>query len=305
MELHLKQRPRKLDQVIGQVRAVKTIKNLHSNNRLPHCTLLYGPSGCGKTTLARIVMSLVNCHKTDTTEINCAGDRGIDLARTIERKVRMKPIAGESRGWILDEAHKLTNDAQNMLLKIFEETPSWAYFVLASTDHQKILPTVRTRCTEIKVEALSKDDLKLIVQNACDKNKLKVKASVIDRIAEVSDGCGRKALVLLQQVGDFETEKEQLEAVQKADTKRQAIEIARALLDTRTDWTKMRGILQGVTEDPETIRYMVLGYMSKVLLNSSNLRAYQVIKSFRRNFYDGKGADLIGSCYELICFKPK
>jgi DNA polymerase-3 subunit gamma/tau len=158
-EFHLSQRPTTFGEVVGQPRAVAQLTQMGRDDRRPHLLLFVGPSGCGKTTLARIVRRKLRCGEADFMEVNAANNRGIDMVRDIEQRIGLAPIDGDCRVWLIDEAHALTPDAQGAFLKILEEPPSHVYFMLATTDPQKLKPTIRTRATEIVVYPVPPDDL--------------------------------------------------------------------------------------------------------------------------------------------------
>jgi DNA polymerase-3 subunit gamma/tau len=138
-ELYLKHRPSLFKQVIGQDDAVNVLQQLLKGDRFPHALLLSGPSGCGKTTLARICRDKLECTGADFQELNGADTRGIDTIREIRSHLNLRPMHGKCRIWYIDEAHKLSNDAQNALLKMLEDTPTTAYFMLATTEPNKLI----------------------------------------------------------------------------------------------------------------------------------------------------------------------
>jgi len=222
------------------------------------------------------------------------------MVRNIRREMNLAPIAGPVRVYLIDECHKLTGDAQNAFLKILEDTPKHVYFFLATTDPQKLLKTVKTRCTEFNLKELTPRGIKELIGKVAKKEKVKVSEDVTDKIINVCEGSARKVLVLLNQVIGLKDEDEQLDALGSSDSQEQAINIARALINKKTTWTEMKGILSDVKEDPEGLRYMILGYASSVLLKSQNDRAYEIINCFSSNFYDSKRAGLIAACYEVI-----
>jgi len=301
-ELYKKHRPQSLADLVGQPEAVRKLQAMQQGGRFPHTVLLSGPSGCGKTTIARIFRTLLNCGKSDFHEINAAEDRGIDLVREIKRRVSLAPMDGDSRIWLIDEAHQLTAPAQDAFLKELEDTPNWVYFILSTTDPQKLKNTIRTRCTDVVVKALNAKDMSTLVLSVAKKEKKKLTEEVVDKICEHSDGSARKALVLLNSIIDITDEEEQIQTIQKSDVQHQAIEIARALLDTRTKWTDMAKIIKAVEEDAESLRWMVLSYMEKVILGGGKLapRGFQVITAFSEPFYNTKRAGLTAACWEVI-----
>ena len=303
MELYRKYRPKKLDELVGQNSIVKMLQSMIDKNRIPHAILLTGQSGCGKTTIARILRKELKCGKHDFNELNCADNRGIEDIRKIRRRMKQVAISGKCRIWLIDEAHKLTNDAQNALLKMLEDTPSHIYFMLATTDPQKLTRTIRTRCTEIAVKPLSATDMNKLLLSICKLEKEKTSKKVLAKIIEVSEGSARKALVLLNQVIELDDEDESLDAIKASTAEVAGIMIARALFNTYTKWPAMAQILKDTAkEEPEGLRWMILGYAKTILLSGSKLsnRAYLVIEAFREHFYDSKHAGLTAACYEIV-----
>lgn len=296
-EMHLEERPTAFKQVVGQDGAVAQLQALgKSPEGMPHCILFTGPSGCGKTTLARIVRRKLKCSDADFCEVNAADNRGIEMVRAIQGRVGLSPMDGESRVWLIDEAHALTSDAQGAFLKLLEEPPSHVYFMLATTNPEKLKPTIKTRCTTITVQAISEADLMGLVQRIGEERGTPLYGSVAAKLAEVAEGSARKALVLLQQVIGIEGEQKQIDVLQKADVKAAAFEIAKAL-QSGAKWPKVAALLRECDEDPEGIRWMILSYFSKVALGGDGGRAVAILEEFQENYFDTKKAGLIINCY--------
>jgi DNA polymerase-3 subunit gamma/tau len=301
-ELYKKYRPKTLKQMVGQDLAVKALQKMLEAGTVPHTLLFSGPSGCGKTTLARILKKALECSNEDFVEINCADFRGVDMVREIRQRMSLHPMLGKVRIWLIDEAHQLTKDAQNALLKMLEDTPAHVYFMLATTDPNKLANTIRTRSMEVRVLSLPPKVCIALLQKICAAESVQVSEEVLERIAEYSEGSARKALVLLGQVIALDDDEERLQAVLSNETKQQAIELARALINPRGKWADVAKLLKAIDEDPESLRYMVLGYASSVLLGGGALaaRAYLVVTAFRDNFYDSKKAGLVAACFEVM-----
>lgn len=304
MEIYKALRPKRFTEVLGQEDAIKSIEKLLSKDKMPHAILLTGPSGVGKTTIARILKELLHCSEQDFFEKNCADFRGIDDIREIRRHAGFKPMGGRCRIYLIDECHKLSNDAQNALLKLLEDTPRHVYFMLATTDPHKVIKTIHTRCSQIKLKPLDEKTLERVMAYAITRLKLKVPEEVVKGIIEVSEGSARKALVILEQVADLESEEEQLKAIESSTyNKEVAITLARALINRNGGWKEIAGILRAIEDqDAEGIRYCVLGYARACLLGGSKIapRAYVLIDLFAKNFYDSKHAGLAAACWEAM-----
>lgn len=301
--LYQKYRPTHLGDVFGQAEAVGILRSLRGN--LPHSILFTGPSGCGKTTLARILKTELECGDPDFTELNCADFRGIDMVREVRNRMGLAPISGKCRIWLIDECHKLTNDAQNAMLKMLEDTPRHIYFMLATTEPGKLLKTILNRCTSIAVKAINNKQLCELVARVSELEKTELSDEAIEKIAELADGSARAALVMLESVIGLPTPEEQIEALEKSDSKRASIDICRALLNPRTKWPEMCIILKGVDEEPETLRRMILGYATSVMLGGGKMvsRAFLIIQACRDHWYDCGRAGLVSACFEVISNK--
>ena len=301
-ELPRKYRPTKFSDVVGQLQAVTLLQQAGREGRVPHYLLFTGPSGCGKTTLARIMKDKLRCSDLDWTELNTADFRGIDAVREIRDRVNLEPIGGKSRIWLVDECHALTKDAQNAFLKILEEPPARVYFFLCTTEPQKLLPTMVTRATEIKVCLLKLQEMRELVNRVAAAEALKLGDGVADAIVEAAQGSPRKALVLLGQVVGAEGEEDQLARVSAGVSSSQAIDVARLLIKPNPSWSEVAKLLKECEDEPETVRRVVLGYCKSVLLGGGQLakRAYQIILCFEKPFYDSGQAGLAASCYEAI-----
>jgi len=306
IELYRKYRPKKFSEVIGQEDAIKSLISMGTRNEIPHALLFTGDSGTGKTTIARILRRKLGCSNNDFYEYNSADFRGIDTVRDIRSKIGMSPLNGKCKVYLLDECHQLSTAAQEGFLKLLEDTPSHVYFMLATTDPEKLKKTIITRCTEIKCRSLTTKELCELITKVINKEKQgsKFVDETVCRIAEAADGSARLALVLLHKVIGLENEEDQLKAIQTANVKAQGKTVAQALFKGVT-WKEMASILKEVDADPEKVRYSVLGYMKSILLKSGNDRAAMIIEEFRDHFYDSKAAGLAVSCFNIINSKQK
>jgi len=301
MELYRKYRPKRLKDVKGQTEAVNILKKKIEAGSIPHAILFHGPPGTGKTTLARIIARHVKCSQYDFQENNTADYRGIDSIREIRNVIHQAPINGQSRVWLLDEVHKATNDAQNAMLKLLEEPPDHVYFILCTTEPQKLISTIQQRCTVIRLLPIPPDDIEKIVKNVCKQEHIKLSDKVLEKLVEYAEGSAREALQILDKIYQLDSKSEQMAAIEKASVTAQVITIARQLLNPKTKWKQISPTLKQLeNEDAEQIRYIVLGYAKAVLLNKDTPRAFRMIEAFRDNFYDCKFAGIVAACYEVI-----
>lgn len=304
-ELPKKYRPKDLADVVGQPEAVRTLQGFIKQRRIPHAILLSGPAGCGKTTIARILRRHLGCvgsKKHNFYELNGASFRGIDTIRDITSKVSLRALGGGNRIWMIDECHQITSNGQDALLKTLEEPPHHVYFILATTDPQKLKKTIRSRCSPIRLGLLSGASLVKLIRKVATAEEMSLGEDVVNLIVERAEGSARNALVLLDMIRNINSTKKQIECIQKSDMKRQAIDLARALLQPRTTWSKVAAILRDIDEEAESIRWLVLSYAKTVLLGGGKLasKAYLMINAFRDNFYDSKDAGLAAACWEVI-----
>jgi DNA polymerase III subunit gamma/tau len=304
MELHRKLRPKTAAELVGQPEAAALLKVWEeSPAKIPHAILLHGPTGCGKTTTARLIVKLLKCSKHDFKEINAADTRGIDTVREVHSIGRKKALGGRTRVFLFDEAHQLTKkqggDAQTAMLKMLEEPPSHVYYLLATTDPEQLLPTIRGRCQSVQLSRLSsKDLLTLVGRSGGDK----LSADVKELLTDAADGSARNALVLLEKLLLLKNEKAQLDAIVNADSKKQGFDLARCLISPRSKWSDAAKILKALADEPETVRHIVLAYAATVLLGGGPLakRAYLLITAFQANFYESKRAGLVAACWEVL-----
>ena len=305
LELYRLHRPQSFKQILGQPEVVATLERLLKTGKMPHCLLMVGPSGVGKTTIARILKSKLNCGDPDYTEVNCAAvESPMDTVRSIQNRMHLAPIAGDCRIWLYDEIQSLsrTTFAQQALLKMLEDTPSHCYFFLCTTDPSKIIETIRTRCVQVKLRSLSVSEIQQLLAEVTIKEQATVSKQVLQKIAELANGSARQALQSLHKVIGLDSEEEQLNAVQSIDAETKGIDIARALLNPKSKWPDIARLINQVEEEPETIRRIILGYASKVLLGGGNMssRAYLILCQFENNWFDSAKSGLVRAAYEVF-----
>lgn len=300
MSLYNKYRPQSFEQIRGNVEMIRSLQSMFSDRaNLPHAFLLHGETGCGKTTVARIIAKELGCEGSDYREVDSADFRGIDTIREIRKNSQYQAMESKCRVWVLDECHMLSKDAQNALLKILEDTPKHVYFVLCTTDPQKLIPTVKGRCSQFQVNLLSDVQMQKLLQRIVRYEKQHMSQEVYDAIIKESNGRPRNAIVTLEQVLHVPEEDQLVMAQQGALIEGKSIDLCRALF-RRAPWSEVKLILTALKEqEPETIRRAVLGYCQAVLLKSDNVLAGRVLEEFIDPFYNSGFPQLVYACYSI------
>jgi len=225
-----KWRPHRFSDVVGQEHVITTLKNQLLNDRIGHAYLFSGPRGTGKTTVARILAKAVNCQNRefetdfsheksaepcnkcetclaisnstsfDVTEMDAASNRGIDEIRSLREKVKLAPSLCQYKVYIIDEAHMLTTEAFNALLKTLEEPPEHVIFILITTERHRILKTILSRCQDFEFRFLSHSQITSHLKKLCESENFSVTDDGLELIAQKSEGCLRDAQNLLEQL---------------------------------------------------------------------------------------------------------
>ena len=225
-----KWRPQAFHQVMGQEHVIKTLQNQIRLNRIGHAYLFWGPRGTGKTTVARLFAKTVNCAKRDSDaeagpdtpvepcnecefclditqgrsfdviELDAASNRGIDPIRELRENTKLAPAACSYKIYIIDEAHMLTQEAFNALLKTLEEPPPHVIFILATTEHHKIPKTIVSRCQDFDFRYMELNQIIGRLELICGEEGIEVDDQALSLIARQSEGCLRDAENALERV---------------------------------------------------------------------------------------------------------
>jgi DNA polymerase-3 subunit gamma/tau len=293
-DLALKYRPKSFDEVVGNEAQIKAVKDALAHGN--HVFLFTGDAGTGKTTLARICAAYLEASELDVHEINSSDNRGIDTAREIIEQTRYNPIDGKSVCWIIDEVHKATADWQNAMLRVLEEPPSYCYFFLCTTDPQKLISPLKTRCSIITTKLLDDVQMRQLLKRVMAGEEKKCGSEVLAKLMEVSGGCARRALKLLGKILWQEDEETQLEILDSDDSEGSAesIELCRVLVNEGATWAKVAEVLAKLDlTDCEGIRRQVLGYACAVALKQKkpSSRVIAMLEAFEAaNTFVGKGS---------------
>lgn len=219
--LYRKYRPKNLQEVVGQEHIKKALANAIDLNKISHAYLFTGPRGTGKTSVARILAKSLNCQQgptltpcevcpscvdiknstpMDVIEIDAASNRKVEDAQNILEKIQYIPVNGKYKIYIIDEVHMLTNHAFNALLKTLEEPPENVIFILATTEPQKVLETITSRCQRFDFRRITTDDIIHHLKSIAKLEKIKIEDDALFTIAKNAAGGMRDSLALLDQV---------------------------------------------------------------------------------------------------------
>jgi len=286
VELYRKYRPKTFDEMVGNKIAIKTIKQEIKHGA--RVFLLTGPAGTGKTTMARIMANYLNTGPLSLREINSAETRGIDSAREIMEQMRYNPSDGESMVWILDEFHQQTKPAQEAFLKPLEETPPHVYFFICTTNPEKLITPLKSRCSIVNMKPLRPEEMATLINRTAESEGIEISEGVVDRIIDLASGGSRRALKLLGKVLFLESEKDMLRALRDAgggDEAKETIDFCRALFKG-ANWATMTGLLSKMDlSEPESIRYAILGYGNSIMMRGYNARALHIMSAFSTDTY--------------------
>lgn len=198
--LYRKHRPQEWSDVIGQDHVVSVLEGSIKLEKIAHAYLFSGSRGTGKTSIARIFARALDVSENDVYEIDAASNRGIDDIREIRDGVHVLPFDSKYKVYIVDEAHMLTKEAFNALLKTLEEPPAHVIFILATTETDKIPETVLSRCQVFSFTKPNRDTLKNLVGKVAKKEGYTLEAGGSDLVALLGDGSFRDTLGILQKV---------------------------------------------------------------------------------------------------------
>ena len=277
--LYRRYRSQTFAEVVGQEHVTRTLRNAIANGQVAHAYLLAGPRGIGKTSIARIIAKAVNCPKTkngdpcdacencvqirdgrflDLIEIDAASNRGVDEMRDLREKVRFAPSQGTYKVYVIDEAHQLTSDAFNALLKTLEEPPPNVIFVLATTESQKIPATIVSRTQRFDLRRIPHKTMVQQLASIAKSEKMQVEPAALEAISRHAQGSLRDAESILDQVATFAEGKVRVEDVDELLGATDWEETS-ALFDAlaTNDASKAVGLVRTLVDDGRDLRLFV------------------------------------------------
>jgi DNA polymerase-3 subunit gamma/tau len=300
--LYKKYRPASLEEIKGNAPVVQALsKMLATTEKVPHAILLHGGTGCGKTTIGRIIKNHLDVHDQDFAEINSSNNRGIDTIRELTKNSRFKPLKSPFRIYLIDECHKMTNDAQNAFLKDLEDTPEHVIYILCTTEPKKVISAIRGRCQIFELKPLENNQMKRLLKGILRKEKESLDDAVMSQIMESSEGHPRNAIQLLENVLSVDEDKRLEAAKSIEDNKAESIELARLLIKM-SNWKSVCRVLSNLkgNTEAESVRRVVLGYCQAILLKGDSENAGIIMEHFIDPFYDTGFPQLVYACYCVI-----
>lgn len=302
--LYRKYRPHKFDDVIGQEKVVSALQNSLKSDKVGHAYIFSGSRGTGKTSVARIFADALSVSSNDLYEIDAASNRGIDDIRAIKDAVNTLPFDSKYKLYIIDEAHMLTREAWNALLKTLEEPPAHVIFILATTELEKIPDTIMSRCELYIFRKPDQNVLKQVISKTAKKEGYEIEEEASDVLALIGDGSFRDAHGALQKViSSVTTQKITLKDVEETTgaPKSELINELIRLIDSG-DLSRVVGVIESVRHDNlnikaftklliEKIRAIILIRISRDFVDKSEKTLSKDNFEFLKSFADKKSKE--------------
>lgn len=309
MSLYQRVRPKKISDIIGNESLKSALISMLQNppEKRSHALLFKGPSGCGKTTSATILATEFGADENSTFIYNAANTRGIDTVREIQQQAIMTGFGAKSKVFIFDESHQLTPQAQEALLMLIEENPPHAYFIFCTTEPEKLIKTIRGRCTQYEVNLLSHHEITKLLKSVRAAENLTVEDDLIEAISFTCEGSPRVALVSLEQTMNLPVDQALDILVSGTTLDAKVLNLCKLLImapeQRKKRWRDVITTYKAVTEDTEIVRRSIMTYLFNRITDHGDAGAEDIAKLLRifsnSTFYGGRaqmGAMIAEAC---------
>lgn len=266
-------RPDNLNGLLGQEAIVSSLKYFKKVGKFPHAFIFHGDSGVGKTTTARIIAKELKCIPNNIREFDAASHSGVDDIRKIVSTLHFSGIGDfPNKIIIIDECHRLSKQAWDVLLKPIEEPFGHVYFVLCTTEFNKIPKTIKTRCHVYGFKNANLDDLIDLLENINEEEDFELNDKLITYIAKQAEGSYRKAIVNLSACRNADTKEQIAEILSTIADKKDVAELCRLLISGKGTFVDAIKMVKNITQDgsipPESIRIIIVNYLAAVILKN-------------------------------------
>ena len=274
LPLHLKYRPKSFNDVRGQDGVVKSLKSALQASARPQVFLFYGPAGTGKTTLARIVATACNVPPEGITEVDAASNSGIDAMREVVQPLKYQGFGDSpNKMVIIDEAHGLSKQAFDSLLKTLEEPPPHVFFALCTTNPSKLPAPIVTRCAGYELLSVRSKVIEDLLFEVADAEGFKTPDGIINACVDAAAGSPRQALQNLAKVYDCRDIEEAEQLLSVIGENKEIIDICRMLIKRELTWKTLRETLKAMpSPDAESIRIVISCYLAGCVMGARDER---------------------------------
>jgi len=301
MPLQTNYRPHTFDTFVGNTAQIEALQIAITREDFPHSFLCTGIAGSGKTTLATILKKHFQCSDMDYYYYNAANTRGIETIRDISVNCHLAPMGGPLKIYVLDEAHQITGTAIEALLLLLENPPQNTIFILCTSEPEKLKLSIKRRCFQCNLSPLNENDLIVVLKHILHSEQVTdIAPDILNAISTACQGSAGMAVAMLDAVIDILELDVQFAVIEsmRGVNDSEGIEICRALI--KKEWGTLQQLLLAFTGEPESLRYMILSYFSKILLGKNKklyTHASNILLVFSESFMYSKKAGLINACF--------